>query len=158
MSRFESTFPRVTLVLFGLMLPILLGATVIVFSVEELKGASNSVSLLPSWLVAHSKAFAIVYVAFAVAAVLASLGMIKKRKWGHRGWVVLTLLEILWTIFFLLSAVVTLFAREGGSSGRLPSYDILAATGAVLPAVAVLSLTMYVLKRLLSSDVKSAFY
>lgn len=156
MSRFESRFPRLALVLFGLMLPILLGATFVVFSVDEFKGAFNSISPLPNWVVVHPKAFAIVCVAFASAAVLASLGMIKKRKWGHRGWVALTLLAILWTIFSLLSAVVTLFSHGGGSSGRLTSFEILATTGVVVPAVAVLGLTMYVLKKLLSSDVKSA--
>ncbi|MCP4899652.1 MAG: hypothetical protein GY906_22020 [bacterium] len=151
MNRFLTTFPIVTLVVFGSMLPILLGAAVVVFQVDIPSGSYATTPLLPGWIVAHTRVFATMCLSFNVVALAASYGMTRKQKWAHSTWIVLIAVALLWEFVRIFSAIMTFFSGERGSSGWLSSSDVFVALGAVVPAAGFLILGTYLLRKLVKT-------
>jgi len=151
MKRFEEVFPIVTLAMFGPMIPIMLGVAAIVLSIDDFKRAAPSSSPLPVWFVEHPKIFATIYLGTASVAVIASLGMLKKRKWAHTIWIGLVALGLIWTVVVIGSVGLQVFSVCNGLSPSLSVIDVLSWAPGVLLAVGMLALAVVVLRKLVST-------
>jgi hypothetical protein len=154
MSRFLRVFPRVALVLSILAVVLTTGPLVLVAVVS--RGGAHSVlvpgqSALSKAIVLHPLSFVLFWWTFAVVAVAGSLGLIRRKMWGLRTWVVLLALVLLWSIVVIASEAMNLAAVGlQPSPGYLPSFPVAAAVAAIPLGCVVGGVALFLLLRLLS--------
>jgi hypothetical protein len=151
MNDFMKMFPRVTLVIFGMMIPILTGVTIIVFSVDIEAPASGTISPLPTWVVTHTKEFAVACICCAILAVSASLAMIKEKRWGHTLWIYLVVVVLVWIAVCLSSLFHSILLDPGEAGGSGFSFEAVAGLAMLVPIVGMLIFGIYLLRMLVLS-------
>jgi hypothetical protein len=154
-STFIRVFAGVALVFTGFALVIL---TVILllafsFSAEELKTGDAELSPLSNFIVEHFRVVALVWWLYFLAAVIASVGLLRQRRWAHSLWVVLLTVAVLWTVAALTAETLHLVTTEDAPQDRLghfPDNAVLSALVVIPTSLAMATLLVILLWKLLS--------
>lgn len=152
-SRFLHVFPRVALPISVAVFLVLTAPLVVSLSIspDHMVAPRPDLSPLSRIIVEHFRLFALAWWLYSLAAIAASAGLIRRRLWGHRAWVVLLSLTLLWSLSVTASEVVnvTLLHTPLDEFGDRPSESLLGALFAVPTSLCIGALVIFLLRKLL---------
>ena len=143
-DRFSWLFPRAALFLFGLQIPIIVAAALIIFSVEVEIPAQVGITPLPSWM-SHIRVFTICLFLNAVSIVISSFAMIKEKLWGYSFFIFILSVNLLWLGACFFSVLYSIFVQSQAA------FKLVEAVTALLPLVIMIIFCVYLLRMLVRS-------
>ena len=161
-SSFIRFFPRAALVFSAMTLLVMTAPVAVAFmlSPEQMKSPELPVSPLAGLVVEHFRAFSLGFWLYFALAVVASIGLLRRRRWAHSLWVLLLVLGVVWSVAFMTSEIVYVLGTDVPADemgGYFPPQPTLGALVAVPTGVVILVFLGFLLRGLLSQDAREAY-
>ena len=153
--RFDKVFPKAALAFSIAALLIATAPVLVAFSIsgDNVNSAGTDLSILSQLILDHFRIFALCVWLYFAAAALAALGLLRRRRWAFRAWIVLLGMSLAWGVGVALSEIIHLFGA-GHSSSPSPGYmpqDSIMTGVVVVPTCFVMALCLvWLLRKLLS--------
>ena len=122
-------------------------------SPRQLDVVERDRSVLAHLVLHHPLAFSAFWWLFSAVALVASIGLLRRRKWALRTWLILLGLGLTWSFCVMVSETayfLTAKRLEPDSFGILPSESTLPLLVAVPVALILLTLQLLLIKKLLA--------
>lgn len=153
-SPFIRLFPPAALALSLAAMVLLTGPVVVAYSlsVDQMRVGPADLSPLHALVVRHFRVFALSWWILSAAAVIASVGLIRRRRWAHSTWVLLLSLVLLWSLAVTLSEVFHLIIgeeRPEEAIGYFPSDALLSALVTIPTGIGMTIVLVVLLRQLL---------
>lgn len=118
-------------------------------------GRETGVTLL---ILSHVRLFAALFALYSFASLVASVGLVKRRRWAVNVWTLLLTIGIAWSLgVVVLELVLPMPAVSGGGFENIRRFPLLARRIEIPIGIASAALLTWLLKKMLSREVKAAF-
>lgn len=153
-GRFIPIFSRLALVVFALALVVVSGPLLFLLQMplDEIRVTDRGQSQLLNLLLHHPLAFTASLWFYCFAAVIASIGLMRRRKWGHTAWLVLLGFGLAWSCTVVISETLHFIAAHPSpteSFGVLHNDAAISFLAAVPVSVVLIAVQAVVVRKLL---------